>query len=113
MPEGTREQLDRLLARIEGLPPLASAMTATDPDGRAWAAQMLDGFRWDQVARERPHFACRCSRGRLVAALSALPRADLEELVESGEPADSTCEYCNTTYSLSVPELQMLLAPQQ
>jgi molecular chaperone Hsp33 len=113
MPEGTREQLDRLLAAVDRLPPLASAMTPDDPDARSWAGQLLDGFLWDQVARERPHFACRCSRGRLVAALSALPRADLEELVDAGEPADSTCEYCNTTYTLSVPELQMLLAPQQ
>ena len=57
--------------------------------------------------------ACRCSRGRLVAALSTLPREDLQELVDSGEPTESICEYCNTTYTLSVPELQLLLAPQQ
>lgn len=113
MPEGTRAQLDHLLANIDRLPPLARGMTAADPDGRAWAAGLLDGFLWDQVARERPSFACRCSRGRLVAALASLPRADLEELVGAGEPADSTCEYCNTTYSLSVPELQLLLAPAQ
>ena len=88
-------------------------MTADDPDGRAWTSRLLEGFRWDQVARERPHFACRCSRGRLVAALSSLPRADLEELVRDGEPVDSICEYCNTTYTLSVPELEILLAPRQ
>ena len=112
-PEGTRAQLDELLARIETMPPLASGMTADDPDGRAWTGRLLEGFLWDQVARERPHFACRCSRGRLVAALSTLPRADLQELVDSGEPTESICEYCNTTYTLSVPELQVLLAPQQ
>jgi molecular chaperone Hsp33 len=112
-PEGTRAQLDEILARIEGMPPLASGMTADDPDGRAWAARLLDGFLWDQVARERPFFACRCSRARLVAALSALPREDLQELVDSGEPTESVCEYCNTTYTLSVPELQVLLAPRQ
>jgi len=113
MPEGERDQLDRLLANVERLPALATAMTPADPDGRAWAGQLLDGFRWDQVARERPFFSCRCSRGRLVAALSALPRADIQELVSHGEPTTSTCEYCNTTYTLSIPELEMLLAPQQ
>jgi len=112
-PEGTRAQLDRLLARVESLPPLAFGMTAADPDGRAWVAGLLDGFLWDQVARERPFFACRCSRGRLVAALATLPRRDLEDLVNEGESVDSTCEYCNTTYSLSVPELELLLAPEQ
>lgn len=112
-PEGTREQLDRLLASLDRLPPLASAMTRDDPDARAFASQLLEGFLWDQVAREQPVFACRCSRGRLVAALASLPRADLEELVASGEPTESVCEYCNTTYTLSVPELQVLLAPRQ
>jgi molecular chaperone Hsp33 len=112
-PEGTRAQLEQLLGRVERMPALASGMTPDDPDGRAWAAQLLDGFLWDQVARERPFFACRCSRGRLVSALSALPREDLQELVDSGEPTESICEYCNTTYTLSVPELQVLLAPQQ
>lgn len=112
-PEGTRTQLDEILSRVEHMPPLASGMTGEDPDARAWASRLLDGFLWDQVARERPFFACHCSRGRLVAALSALPRADLQELVESGEPTESVCEYCNTTYTLSVPELQLLLAPQQ
>ncbi len=112
-PEGTREQLDHLLASVDRLPRLAAAMTEDDPDGRGFAARLLDGFLWDQVAREQPVFACRCSRGRLVAALASLPRADLEELVESGEPTESVCEYCNTTYTLSVPELQVLLAPRQ
>lgn len=112
-PEGTRSQLDQLLTRVEHMPSLASGMTADDPDGRHWAARLLDGFLWDQVARERPAFACRCSRGRLVAALSSLPREDLQELVDSGAPTESICEYCNTTYTLSVPELQVLLAPQQ
>lgn len=112
-PEGTRAQLDQLLANVERLPPLVSAMTPADPDGRGFAARLLDGFLWDQVAREQPSFACRCSRGRLVAALASLPRADLEELVAEGEPAESICEYCNTTYTLSVPELEVLLAPRQ
>lgn len=112
-PEGTRAQLDHLLANVDRLPSLASAMTAADPDARGFAAGLLDGFRWDQVAREQPVFACRCSRGRLVAALASLPRADLEELVNAGEPAESICEYCNSAYSLSVPELEVLLAPHQ
>lgn len=112
-PEGTRAQLDHLLGNVDRLPSLTSAMTPDDPDGRAFAARLLDGFLWDQVAREQPVFACRCSRGRLVAALASLPREDLEELVSSGEPTESVCEYCNTTYTLSVPELQILLAPRQ
>ncbi|MEW6270929.1 MAG: Hsp33 family molecular chaperone HslO [Thermodesulfobacteriota bacterium] len=113
MPEGSRADLDRLLASVDGAGPLQRGMSEADPDGRAWAARLLDGFLWDQVARERPRFRCRCSRERLLAALATLPRADVEELVESGEPTTTTCEYCNATYTLSVPELQLLLTPPQ
>jgi len=112
MPEGSRGDLDRLLANLERLPAMQDGMTPADPDGRAWCAALLDGFLWDQVARERPFFACRCSRERFLAALSTLPRSDLEELVESGEPTETTCEYCNARYSLSVPELEVLLTPR-
>ena len=48
-----------------------------------------------------------------VIATQATVSRDLEDLVNEGESVDSTCEYCNTTYSLSVPELELLLAPQQ
>lgn len=113
MPEGSRADLDRLLANLEGAAPLREGMAGGDPDARSWAGRLLDGFLWDQVARERPSFACRCSRARLIAALSSLPRRDIEEIVSAGEPADSTCEYCNATYRLSVPELELLLGPQQ
>jgi molecular chaperone Hsp33 len=113
MPEGSRADLDRLLANVDAAGPLELGMTESDPDGRKWAARLLDGFLWDQVARERPRFACRCSRERLLAALATLPRTDLEDLVADGDPVTTTCEYCNASYTLSVPEVQMLLTPQQ
>lgn len=113
MPEGSRADLDRLLANLDRTGTLTDGMTADDPDGRAWCSRLLDGFLWDQVARERPFFACRCSRERFLAALATLPREDIEELAGSGEPTNTTCEYCNATYSLSVPELELLLTPEQ
>ena len=109
-PEGSREDLRRLVANLDALRPIASAMSEPDPDARGWALELLGGFRWDQCAREAVSFACRCSRERVVAALSALPPADLVEILGEGRPADTTCEFCKATYSISPHELRALLA---
>ena len=42
-------------------------------------------------------FGCRCSRRRLEAVLSQMPRAEVETLKVDGEVV-ATCEFCNTDY---------------
>jgi molecular chaperone Hsp33 len=109
-PEGTREDLARVVSNLDALPPLASAMTPADPDARGWALGLLDGFRWDQCARETVSFACRCSRERVLAILGALPPAELAEIVGDGQPAETVCEFCKEVYSISEHELRTLVA---
>ncbi|HZR81691.1 MAG TPA: Hsp33 family molecular chaperone HslO [Candidatus Binatia bacterium] len=111
MPEGSRADLERLVRNLEGLPPLLGAMSPDDPDGRAWAAELLAGFRWDQCARERVAYACRCSRERVLAMLASLPQKDVLDLVSAGEPAETTCEFCRAVYRVAPSELAGLLSP--
>ncbi len=111
MPEGSRADLERLVRNLEALDPLRDAMTESDPDARAWAGRLLDGFRWDQVAREQVSFACRCSRERVLALLAGLPREDIEDMVRRGEPAETTCEFCRAVYRVATPDLTGLLSP--
>ena len=110
-PEGTRADLERLVENLDTLPPLESAMSVADPDAREWAGRLLTGFRWDQCAREKVAFVCRCSRDRVVAALASLPKADLLELSAGGIPTETVCEFCNETYRIPVSELRGLLEP--
>ena len=41
MPEGTRGDIQKILENLGALPPLHQAMTAADPDARAWAGALL------------------------------------------------------------------------
>jgi molecular chaperone Hsp33 len=109
-PEGTREDLARAVSNLDALSPLASSMTPDDPDARAWSLGLLDGFRWDQCARETVSFACRCSRERVLAILGALPPAELIEIVGDAQPAETVCEFCKQVYSISEHELRSLVA---
>ena len=40
---------------------------------------------------------CHCNAERFIAALSTLGQADLDEIFQDGA-AESTCEFCGTTY---------------
>lgn len=110
MPEGTREDIARITANLEHIAPLAQGMHAGDPDGRAWAQQLLSGFAWDQVAREPVAFQCRCSRDRMLSMLSSLPAKDIAELALSKEPLELLCDYCGDRYLVKPAELKVLLA---
>ncbi len=108
MPHGEHRDLRRLVANLKGLEPLRRGMTGDDPDGRAWAARLLDGFRWDQCARESVAFQCRCSRERMMAMLMTLQREELALMATEGEGVDTVCDYCRTTWRISAPELAQM-----
>lgn len=108
-PEGTREDLARLVANLEGLPQLGDAMTEADPDARAWVDRLLAGYRWDQAAREPITFVCRCSRERLLAILRGLPAEDLDEMIAAAAPIETTCEFCRARYEIDPQELRVRL----
>lgn len=105
-PEGGREDVERLLANLEALPRLGDVMGEEDPDGRAFADRLFDGYRWDQSAREEVSFTCRCSRERLVAILRSLPSQEREEIAEEGVPVETTCEFCRARYEIAPAELE-------
>lgn len=110
MPEGSREDLAKLVSNIDGLQPLRQGMTENDADGRRWTSDLLDGFLWDQVGREDVRFRCRCSNERVMSMLSALPRTDIKELLVDREAVETVCEYCATKYVVSPEQLKSLLA---
>ncbi len=109
MPEGSREDLAQLVSNIERAGTAAAAMTAEDPDAIAWAEKLLAGFHWDQVARQAVAFRCRCSAERVISVLASLQPDELRELIEGLEQLESTCDFCQTTWTTPVHQLLPLL----
>jgi molecular chaperone Hsp33 len=61
-----------------------------------------------RVSPYRPvFFGCRCSRAKVARTLATFPREEVVELERDGA-IDVTCEFCKTTYSLTVAELDAL-----
>lgn len=109
MPEGRREDIAAIVSNLESLPLLSQGMTEEDPDAMAWAESLMRGLYWDQAARQPLVFHCPCSPERVVALISTLPRADIEELVSDDAPLETTCDYCRTSYSVPVSQVRLLL----
>ncbi len=109
MPEGSHEDLARLVGNVEHAGTAAAAMTTDDPDAIAWAERLLAGFHWDQVARQEVTFGCRCSAERVISMLASLPPEDLRTLIEATEQLESTCDFCQTAWTTSVHQLLPLL----
>ena len=108
-PEGTHDDLRRLVENLDLISTLDVAQTEADPDGRQWATALMQGFRWDQCARQELAFSCRCSRERVLSTLAALPLTDLRDMVADGQGIETICEYCKVRYRVDLAHLAALL----
>ena len=62
------------------------------------------------LARRRVLFMCHCSAARFRHHLAALPRTELEDILEHGPlPVVTTCLFCNTTYRFGRDVMTALL----
>mmetsp|Transcript_12151 Transcript_12151/g.24690 ORF Transcript_12151/g.24690 Transcript_12151/m.24690 type:complete len:371 (+) Transcript_12151:21-1133(+) len=52
-----------------------------------------------------PRLKCDCSQERFVRSLTLLPKADIDEIVERGEPVEAKCEFCAKVYRLGPDEM--------
>jgi molecular chaperone Hsp33 len=58
---------------------------------------------------DRPvRFQCTCSAERIYYTLRLLTHRDLDEMIDEGKPATVTCNFCNTTHSVSIDELRRI-----
>lgn len=57
-------------------------------------------------------FGCTCSPMRMLTALTTIGRADLEAIVEEGQPVTLHCDYCGTDHTFGIEQLRPLLDRQ-
>ncbi|MCM1981764.1 Hsp33 family molecular chaperone HslO [Lyngbya confervoides] len=54
-------------------------------------------------------FFCHCSQDRVRAALKLLGKAELRDIIESDQGAETTCDFCNEIYQASAADLEGLI----
>jgi len=92
----------------------AALASATDcaTDAEALARHLLGDAGADLrvLSRGPVEFRCRCSAKRVLAALSSLPAADLEQMIDEDGGAEVTCDYCREVFRLGAEQLEPLAA---
>lgn len=78
--------------------------------GAQWLLdELLYGIAYTPLETRTVRFHCWCDELRVVAALSRLPRQDIEQLHGSGETLEIGCEYCGKQYRIAPARLRGLL----
>jgi molecular chaperone Hsp33 len=61
------------------------------------------------LEEKEPRFHCQCSRERALLIISALGRAEVEDMLEKDNGAELICHFCNEAYQISAEELVKLV----
>ena len=67
---------------------------------------LLDGLDPEFLETVPTQFYCNCSKRRVSKALISIGKDELTDMIESGEPAEVKCHFCNTAYTFSTAELE-------
>jgi molecular chaperone Hsp33 len=70
---------------------------------------LLAGFASHTLDEQTVRFRCRCSRERVEAAVIAMGRAELQDVLTAERTAEIVCEFCAAHYHLDESDLQSLL----
>jgi molecular chaperone Hsp33 len=71
--------------------------------------ELLYGMDYSRLGASRVRFNCWCDELKVIAALTTLPKQDLEELARSEEVLSINCDYCGTLYEIPPGRLRGLL----
>ncbi len=112
LPEAVEAEaaMETMTKRLEHFVEIRDRLQASDSSPSQLVEQIFEGmpFTWLQSSDIR--FGCQCSQVRVMTTLSILNRTDIQELVDEGEPLSIGCDYCGTSYTVEIAQLQGLLS---
>ncbi|HCF57370.1 MAG TPA: molecular chaperone Hsp33 [Myxococcales bacterium] len=111
MPSAEEAAVERVRAALADQP-----LEAAGPRGPARAfdltqpvARLFSGD-WELHAEYPLVYDCGCSAERVLRAVTAMGRPEIEDMLVREGRAVATCAFCNKTYEVSADELRRLLA---
>lgn len=71
--------------------------------------EIFEGMDPVIMDRKAVNFRCNCSREKTEGMIYALPRNEIQEMIDDGKEIEVNCHYCNKNYVFTVEELKELL----
>ncbi|MCA8943763.1 MAG: Hsp33 family molecular chaperone HslO [Planctomycetes bacterium] len=109
LPELTEPPLAAMRKRLAEFGPLAPHLSGGSGDPQSLMDGILGGTEYTRLHDSSVTFACICGTEKAMSALSALGRAEVQELLDAGDEIGVTCDYCRTRYSLGPTEFRRVL----
>ena len=110
LPSCDLELFDTLRRRMEAADFKRLAGEAADgEEAMAAAVQLLGtgqcGYRGMQVEQvAAPHFACTCSKEKMLAVLRAIPIPDRMQMVKAQESTTIRCQFCARAFTFTIED---------
>ncbi len=108
MPGVEEETISRLEARIGEIHSITS-MLDEGMSPEEILRYVLEGFEPEFLDKTPVAFFCDCSKKKIESAIVSLGKEDLESLIAEREPVEAHCDYCNTSYTFEVEEIEKIL----
>jgi molecular chaperone Hsp33 len=104
------EEIRGYLERRIPLAPHSTEMVREGMTALEMIRQALGDVDLTLLEKVEPRFHCPCSKERALLIISALGRAEIEDMLKKDNGAELICHFCNARYQVSGEELTMLLS---
>jgi len=108
LPKADAGEIDTIMARIVGLPPLSELLGTGGAEGIV--GELFGDIPYTVLESHDIFFRCGCGREKVERALLALGREELRDMQSKDSGAEVTCEFCRKVYHLDSAELNQLIA---
>ncbi len=108
LPGATALVLEEVAARVAALAP-PSDLVRAGLGPTAIIARLLGNERVPSLDERPVRFRCRCSTERVLAAIVAMGRSELEAILARERYAEALCEFCRTRYVVPEDVLRAVL----
>ena len=71
---------------------------------------ILGDLNFEVLEKKDISFSCNCSRERVSKALISIGKEELKSMIDEGKPVELKCNYCESTYTFDLDELNELLS---
>ncbi len=107
LPPGDEEVIDRLMERINGMPPV-SRLLLEGKTPEQMLETMFEGIPYITLEKRELEFRCTCSREKIERVLISLGSRELADMISRDGGTQVTCEFCREVYPFSGTELEKI-----
>jgi molecular chaperone Hsp33 len=104
MPDAEPTSVAALERNVEAVAP-PSDLVRRGLDAAAILERLLAGVPVRRLDDQPVAFSCPCNADRVRAAIVAMGRDELDDILATDRRVDATCEFCDTRYTVEEPDL--------